>query len=116
MKTKFFFLLSIILFLTTLSATTTHREKQCENQNVIVWKTVIEPHQALIMHRHDHQRVVVALTDIDLLVKNDRGKSHHLIMKHGTARLLSPDHPQELHVDINNSNHSMKVMVIEFKK
>ncbi len=116
MKTKFYFLLSLILFLTTLSAATTHREKQCENSDVIVWKTIIEPHQPLVMHRHDHRRVVVALTDIDLLVKNDKNQSHRLSMKHGTARILLPDKPKELHCDINPSNHPMEVMVMEFKK
>ncbi|MBM3857150.1 MAG: hypothetical protein FJ390_04220 [Verrucomicrobia bacterium] len=116
MKTKFYFLLSAVLLLAPLSAALTHREKQCENQDVIVWKTIIEPNQPLVMHRHDHRRVVVALTDVDLLVKNDRGQSHRLIMKRGTARILLPDRPKELHCDINQSHHPMEVMVIEFKK
>jgi len=115
-KPIFSIFLSSILFITTLSAATTHREKQYENSDVIVWKTTIEPHQPLTMHRHDHRRVVVALTDVDLLVKNDRNQSHHLIMKRGTARMLLPDKPKELHCDINQSNHPMEVMVIEFKK
>lgn len=116
MKTKFYFLLSTAFLMASLFAAATHREKQCENQDVIVWKTTIEPNQPLIMHRHDHRRVVVALSDVDLLVKNDRGQSHHLIMKRGTARILLPDKPKELHCDINPSRHPMEVMVIEFKK
>lgn len=94
----------------------TPREKEFENKEVTVWKTVIEPHQPLAMHRHDHPRVVVALTNVDLTVTNDRGQSHKLVMKKGTARFLNADKPKELHCDINNSNHPMEVMVIEFKK
>ena len=116
MRLIFFIFLSSILFTTTLSAATTHREKQCENSDVIVWKTIIEPNQPLIMHRHDHRRVVVSLTDVDLLVKNDRAQSHDLNMKRGPPLILLPDKPKELHCDINQSNHPMEVMVIEFKK
>lgn len=68
------------------------------------------------MHRHDRERLVVALTDVDLTVKNDRGQSHPLIMKKGTTHFLHPDKPKEFHCDINNSNHPMEVMVIEWKK
>jgi len=116
MKPKLLLLLSLTFLLSKASAATTHREKQCENQDVIVWKTIIEPNQPLVMHRHDHRRVVVALTDVDLLVKNNRGQSHHLLMKRGTARILLADKPKELHCDINQSHHPMEVMVVEFKK
>ena len=93
--------------------TITHREKQFENKEVKVWKTTIEPGQPLKMHRHDKKRVVVALTDIDLTVINNRGQSHKIVMKKETARFLDADKPQELHYDINNSTHPMKVMIIE---
>ena len=116
MKPTLLLLLSLAFLLSKASAATTHREKQCENQDVIVWKTTIEPNQPLVMHRHDHRRVVVALTDVDLLVKNDSGHTHNLIMKQGTARILLSDKPKELHCDINQSHHAMEVMVIEFKK
>lgn len=108
--------LSLLFSLTALSAATTHREKQCENRDIVVWKTIIEPNQPLVMHRHNCRRLIVALTDVNLLVKNDRGQSHHLIMKQGTARILPPDKRKELHCDIDQSHHPMEVMVIEFKK
>ncbi len=116
MKTIFSIFLSSLIFLTTLSAATTHREKQCENSDVIVWKTIIAPHHTLPMHRHDHRRVVVALTDLDLTIKTNHGTSHQFVMKRGTARILAPNPPKELHCDINNSDHLMEAMVIEWKK
>ena len=116
MKPIFSIFLSSLLFLTPLSAATTHREKQLENKEVIVWKTTIAPHQTLPMHRHDHRRVVVALTDLDLTIKNNHGKSQQFVMKRGTARILAPNPPKEFHCDINNSDHPMEAMVMEFKK
>lgn len=116
MKTTLLLFFISLFLLSPLFGSTTHREKQCGNQEVTVWKTTIEPHQPLVMHRHDHQRIIVALIDVDLLVKNNHGHSHHLIMKRGTAQILPPDRFKELHIDINNSHHPMEVMVIEFKK
>ncbi len=116
MKLIFSIFFTSFLFITTLSAITTHREKQCDNDEIIVWKTFIAPHQTLPMHRHDHRRVVVALTDLDLTIKTNHGTSQQFVMKRGTARILPPNRPKELHCDINNSDHLMEAMVIEFKK
>lgn len=116
MKPIFSIFLSSLFLLTPLSAATTHREKQCENSDVIVWKTIIAPHQTLPMHRHEHRRVVVALTDLDLTIKTNHDASHQFAMKRGTARILPPNRPKELHCDINNSDHLMEAMVIEFQK
>lgn len=116
MNTKIILFLYIALLLPSLLKATTHRQQQCENKEVIVWKTTIEPQAPLAMHRHDHKRIVVALTDVDLTVNNDQGQSHQLVMKKGTARFLSPDQPHELHCDINKAKHPMEVMVIEWKK
>lgn len=116
MKTKTLPFLCVSLLLPSLLGATTHRQQQCENKEVAVWKTTIEPQQPLAMHRHDHERIVVALTDVNLTVTNDQGRSHQFIMKKGTARFLSPDQPHELHCDINKTKHPMEVMVIEWKK
>lgn len=117
---KYFLLLcssGVLLMSTSLqSAEVTKREKQVETPEVIVWKTIIAPYQPLKMHRHDHKRIVIALTDTELLVTNDKGKSHKMTWKKGTAHVLLPDRQGEFHVDINKSNHPMEVMVVEFKK
>lgn len=94
----------------------TGRDQQLETSEVSVWKTTIFPHQPLKMHRHEHKRIVVALTDTRLKVMNDKGISHEVFWKKGTAHLLVADKKGECHVDINESNHPMQVMVIEFKK
>ena len=44
------------------------REPQLENDQVTVWKSTVMPKQPLALHRHDHGRVLVALTDGQLQV------------------------------------------------
>ncbi len=98
-------------------STASHRVQQFENSRVNVWKTIIYPtmQQTIAMHRHNHDRVVVALTSGTLKVKNDKGKVHYLHLKKDKAYYLAKDVPNELHSDQNVSNNPIKVMVIELK-
>lgn len=98
-----------------LSAQTTQRIPQFSNDKVTVWKTIIysQKHQELKMHRHDHDRVVVALTDGVLKVTNTKGESHLWTLKKDQAYFLTKDKADELHQDENVSGHVVKVMVIE---
>jgi hypothetical protein len=94
---------------------TTKRDVQFSNQQVAVWRTIIYPasHQVLPMHRHDHNRVLVALTDGVLKITNDKGKVHYLSLKKDHAYYLTKDAPNEVHMDENVAHHPIKVMVIE---
>lgn len=99
-------------------ALTTKRDVQFSNTEVSVWRTVIYPasHHILPMHRHDHNRVLVALTDGVLKITNDKGKIHYLHLKKDKAYYLTKDVPNEVHTDENITNHAVKVMVIELLK
>lgn len=119
MKHIFSLLLTIILVIGINTARaeeqTTQRIPQFSNTNVTVWKTIIYPtsKQILTMHRHDHARVLVALTNGRLKITNNKGKTHYLTLKKDTAYYLTQDRPNELHKDENISGHPIKVMVIE---
>jgi hypothetical protein len=93
----------------------THRVFQFENEHVRVWKTVIMPHQPLKMHRHDCARVVVGLKGGSLTKLEDTGETSELVFETGKAYWLNEDLPNTLHGDINKSNESIEVMVIEIK-
>lgn len=93
----------------------TTRVPQLETDEVQVWKTIIFPKQPLKMHRNDNKRIVIALTDTELKVVNDKGESHLLKWTKGSAHLLEADRQGELHADLNESDHPMEVMVIQFK-
>lgn len=98
------------------SESQTHREPQFENAYANVWKTVIVPHQPLHFHRHDCSRVVIALKGGCLTKIEETGERSQLLFETGKAYWLLEDPPGTLHGDINESNESIELMVIEFKK
>ena len=51
------------------------REPQFENEHVRVWKSIIMPQQPLALHRHDHGRALIALTDGQLKVVDKDGNA-----------------------------------------
>ncbi|MCD6039989.1 MAG: uncharacterized protein K0S27_1389 [Gammaproteobacteria bacterium] len=95
----------------------TTRIAQFSNNKISVWETIIYPsaNQKLKMHRHEHDRVVVALTDGVLKITNDKGKVHYLKLQKNKAYYLTKDIPNELHNDENMSSHPIKVLVIELQ-
>lgn len=88
---------------------------QFENAAVTVWKTVLAPHEQIGMHRHDHGRVVVALKGGTLTIPHQDGGSHRLVMETGKAYWLDADPPGKLHGDLNDSDRTIEVMVVEMK-
>lgn len=98
-------------------AQVTQRTSQFSNDQVNVWKTVIYPasNQALSMHRHEYDRVVVALSDGLLKITNDKGKTHYWKLEKNKAYYLTNDPAGELHKDENMTSHPITVMVIELK-
>ncbi|MGL5743509.1 MAG: hypothetical protein ACRCXC_13780 [Legionella sp.] len=71
-----------LLLATELHADTkkTIRIPQLSNDEVTVWTTVLYPNKehVLKMHRHDHNRVIVALDSGVIKVVNNKGKEHFL--------------------------------------
>jgi hypothetical protein len=50
------------------------REPQFENDQMKVWKSIIMPNQPFTLHRHDHGRALIALTDgvLNLVDKDNK--------------------------------------------
>jgi len=97
--------------------TATRREPQFENDNVRVWKSIIMPKQPLAMHRHDHGRALIALTDGQLKVVDPNGKTldtYH--WEQGKAYWLGVDPPGQLHADVNDTARPIEVIVVELKQ
>jgi hypothetical protein len=89
---------------------------QFQNDAVTVWKTILAPHEALGMHRHDHGRVVVALKGGTLALPQDDGTSRTLVLETGKAYWLPADPPARLHGDANRSDTPLEMMVVEMKR
>lgn len=110
----------LIIFGITLGiahAAMTKRIPQINNAKVNVWKTIVYTTKKaqLTMHRHDYDRVVVALTDGLLKITNNQNQVHYLKLEKGMSYYLKKDPAGELHVDENMTNYPVSVVVIELK-
>ncbi|MFZ2315747.1 MAG: hypothetical protein WAW86_08850 [Gammaproteobacteria bacterium] len=113
-----FFSIVITLLATTIAnASVTGRTEQFSNDQVLVWETVIYPGKSemLKMHRHDHDRVLVAFNSGQLKIINDKGQVHYLKLEKEKSYFLSKNIPNEMHMDENVTDHPIKVLVIELK-
>ena len=96
---------------------TTRREPQFENEHMKVWKSIIMPNQPLTLHRHDHGRALIALTDGPLDVVNAEGKTLSTYdWKKGKAYWLAADPAGQTHADVNRLDRPIEVIVVELKK
>ena len=93
----------------------TQRFPQFDNDEVKVWKTVIEPKQPLSMHHHDHGRVLVALTGGTLDIVESSGKKEVLPLDVGKAYWLPAMAPNTVHSDVNAGDKPIEVMVVEIQ-
>ena len=93
------------------------REPQFENEQMKVWKSIIMPNQPLTLHRHDHGRALIALTDgvLNLVDKDNRPLETHRWEK-GKAYWLGANAPGEMHAEVNRTAKPIEVIVVELKK
>jgi quercetin dioxygenase-like cupin family protein len=92
------------------------REPQFENAQVSVWKSIVMPKQPLTLHRHEHGRVLVALTDGQLKVVDGAGKTLDTYnLTAGKALWLGVDAPGQMHADVNPGTKPVEVIVVQLK-
>lgn len=97
-------------------AQASHREPQFENSEMKAWKSVVMPTQPLTLHRHDHGRALVALTDGQLDVVDKNGKKlNEYDLKAGHAIWLGKDPAGQMHADVNPGTKPVEVIVVELK-
>ena len=93
------------------------RIPQFSNEKVNIWETILYPGktQSLKMHHHYYDRVLIALDDGVIQVTNDQGRSHLLALKKNKTYFLKKDIPHEKHIDVNITQHPIRVMIIELR-
>ena len=96
---------------------TTRREPQFSNEHVESWKSIILPKQPLTQHRHEHGRALIALTDGVLKVVDQNGKLLTTYnWERGKAYWLDADPPGQTHADVNETDKTIEVIVVQLKK
>src|ERR1700738_1277254 len=81
------------------SVTQTQRFPQFVNEDVKVWKSVVMPNAPLTMHRHEHPRVIIALSGGTMKIVESDGKSESHVWETGKAYWLRMNPPGTMHRD-----------------
>ncbi len=93
----------------------TGRIPQFENDQVKVWKSVVQPHSPLPLHRHEHPRVIIALVGGTMKIVEQGGDSETHDWRSGNAYWLPANKPGTMHTDVNAGDKPIEVMVVELK-
>lgn len=91
------------------------RIPQFENDRVTVWKSVLPPGAESTLHRHDHGRTVIGIVGGDLKTVAADGRVTVNHFETGKAVWQDPMPPGEMHKDLNDTNHTIEVIVVEVK-
>jgi beta-alanine degradation protein BauB len=98
------------------AAQQTQRVPQFDNEDVKVWKSVVVPNAPGSMHRHDHPRVIIALSGGTMNIVNQNGPTERHVWETGKAYWLPANPPGTLHADVNAGDKPIEVMVVELEK
>jgi quercetin dioxygenase-like cupin family protein len=93
----------------------TGRVLQFENDQVKVWKSVVQPHAPLPLHRHEHPRVIIALVGGTMKIVEQSGSTETHDWRSGNAYWLPANAPGTMHQDVNAGDKPIEVMVVELK-
>jgi hypothetical protein len=93
----------------------TQRAPQFENDDVKVWKSVVLPNAPLTMHRHEHPRVIIALSGGTMKIVEQTGAAEEHVWETGKAYWLPANPPNTMHADVNGGDKPIEVMVVELE-
>lgn len=97
------------------NAMQTQRVPQFENEDVKVWESVVMPNAPLTMHRHEHPRVIIALSGGTMKIVEQNGPTEEHVWETGKAYWLPANPPNTMHADVNAGDKPIEVMVVELK-
>jgi hypothetical protein len=110
------FTLAIVFAVHAQQSAQTQRIPMFENDDVKVWKSVILPNAPLAMHRHEHPRIIVALSGGTMKIVQQNGPAEVHPWETGKAYWLPANPPNTLHADVNAGDQPIEVVVVELKK
>ncbi|HJZ75996.1 MAG TPA: hypothetical protein VKE51_29880 [Vicinamibacterales bacterium] len=91
------------------------RVPQFENERAVSWKSVIPPHTESTLHRHDRYRTVIGIIGGDLTTVSADGRRTVTRYDTGKAYWQAPMPPGEMHMDVNETNATLELLVVELK-
>ncbi len=91
------------------------RVPQFENDRAVSWLSVIPPHTASTLHRHDRYRSVIAIVGGDLKTVTASGETTVTHYETGKAYWQAPMPPGVMHKDVNDTDRTIQLVVVEIK-
>jgi len=91
------------------------RVPQFENERAVSWKSVIPPHTESTLHRHDRYRTVIGIVGGELTTVTADG--HRTVTRYETGKAYwqEPMRPGETHKDVNDTDATLELLVVELK-
>ena len=89
--------------------------EQFENARAVSWKSVIPPHSESTLHRHDRFRTVIGIVGGDLTTVSPDGHKTVTRYEAGKAYWQAPMPPGEMHKDVNDTDKTIELVVVENK-
>ena len=91
------------------------RVPQFENERAVSWKSVIPPHTESTLHRHDRYRTVIGIVGGELTTVTADGHRTVTRYESGKAYWQEPMRSGETHKDVNDTNATIELLVVEIK-
>ena len=91
------------------------RVAQFENDRAVSWRSVIPPHTESTLHRHDRYRTIVGIVGGDLTTVSADGNKTVTRYETGKAYWQAPMPPGEQHKDVNDTDRTIELLVVELK-
>jgi uncharacterized RmlC-like cupin family protein len=91
------------------------RVPQFENDRAVSWKSIIPAHTESTLHRHDRYRSVIAIVGGDLTTEDASGRRTVMHYETGKAYWQTPMPPGAMHKDVNATNTTIELIVVELK-
>ena len=91
------------------------RVPQFENERASSWKSIIPPHTASTLHRHDLYRTIIGIVGGDLTTVDANGRKTVTRYETGTAYWQAPMPAGQMHKDVNETDKTIELVVVEMK-
>lgn len=91
------------------------RVPQFDNERATSWKSIIPPHTESTLHRHDRYRTVIAIVGGDLKTVSASGEATVTHYETGKAYWQAPMPPGAMHKDVNDTDKTIELVVVEIK-
>ena len=91
------------------------RVPQFDNTRATSWTSIVPPHTESTFHRHDRYRSVIAIVGGDLKTVAPDGRVTVTHYESGKAYFFEPMAAGEMHKDVNDTDKTMELIVVENK-